>query len=79
MVVINHDANFSTNVFAILQHMNQQQKQVFGLTLWSIWKHRNNKVMNNITQSICEWEDSLLTSWMSAQTMHIHAPRQSNT
>ena len=45
-----------TNVFAILQHLDQQQKQVFSVTLWSIWKHRNNKVWNNLTetaQSIC--------------------------
>ncbi|KEH15732.1 hypothetical protein MTR_0607s0040, partial [Medicago truncatula] len=42
---------FSTNVFAILQHLDQQQKQIFSVTLWSIWKHRNNKVENNITET----------------------------
>ena len=45
------NANFPTNVFAILQHLDQQQKQVFGVTLWSIWKHRNNKVWNNVTET----------------------------
>jgi len=47
MVASNHAASFPTNMLAILQHLDQQQQQqqqVFGVTLWSIWKHRNNKV-----------------------------------
>lgn len=43
MTVFDLDASFSTNVFVILQHLDQQ-KQVFGVTLWSIWKHRNDMV-----------------------------------
>jgi hypothetical protein len=69
MVVFDIDASFSINVFAILQHLDQQQKQVFSVTLWSIWKHRNNKVWNNVTdttQTICARAESLLTSWRNA-------------
>lgn len=36
MVVFDPTASFPTNVFAILQHLDQQQKQVFGVTLWYI-------------------------------------------
>jgi len=81
MAVIDHDVSFLINVFIILQHLNQRQKQVFGVTLWSIWKHRNNKVWNNIinwTQSICERVGSLLTNWTNAQTICNNASRQSN-
>ena len=56
VVVFDIDASFPTNVFAILQHLDQQQKHVFSVTLWSIWKHRNNKSWNNVTetaQAIC--------------------------
>jgi hypothetical protein len=57
MVVFDYVASFPTNVFVISQHLDQQQKQVFGVTLWSIWKHRNNKVWNNVietAQVICD-------------------------
>jgi len=37
MTAFDTNASFPTNVFAILQHMDQQQKQVFSVTLWSIW------------------------------------------
>jgi len=78
MDVFDIDASFSTNVFAILQHLDQQQKQVFSLTLWSIWKHRNNKVWNNVTettQAICARARSLLTSWRNAQSIRHHVPQ----
>jgi len=82
MTVFDPDASFQTNVFAILQHLDQQQKQVFGVTLWSIWKHGNNKVWNNATettQAICDDAGSLLTSWKNAQTIRHLTPRHSIT
>jgi len=33
MAVFDIDTSFPTNVFAILQHLDQQQKQVFSVTL----------------------------------------------
>jgi hypothetical protein len=52
MVVFYIDASFPTNMFAILQHLHQQQNQVFSMTLWSIWKHLNNKAWNNVTETV---------------------------
>ena len=37
MTAFDTNASFPTNVFAILQPLDQQQKQVFSVTLWSIW------------------------------------------
>jgi len=77
-VIFDHAANFLTNVYAILQHMDQRQKQFFGVTIWSIWKHRNNKVWNNITelvQTICERAGSFLTRWINAQHTWNHTNR----
>ena len=65
MVVFDPGVSFPMNVFAILQHLDQHQKQVFGVALWSIWKHMNNKVWNNViesAQSICERANSLIAS-----------------
>jgi len=44
--VFDPHASFPTNVFVILQHLDQHHKQVFGVTLWSIWKQKNNMVWN---------------------------------
>jgi len=60
----------------------QQQKQVFGVTLWSICSHRNNKVGNNVTETtqvICDYVGSLLTIWKNAQNIRHHIPRHSIT
>jgi len=77
MAAFDTNANFPTNVFAILQHLDQQQKQVFSVTLWSIRKHRNNKVWNNFTeiaQAICDHAGSLLTSWRNTQIIRHPIP-----
>jgi len=82
MAVFDIDASFPTNVFAILQHLDQQQKKVFSVTLWSIWKHRNNKVWNNVTetaQAICARAGFLITSWKNAQTIRHHIPQHPAT
>jgi len=62
----------STNVFSILQKFDGQQKQMFGVLLWRIWKHRNNKVWNNVTetnQHICERAEFFMSSWGNAQEL----------
>jgi ribonuclease HI len=82
MAVFDINVSFPTNVFAILQHLDQQQKQIFSVTLWSIWKHRNNKVWNNITETteaICARASSLLTSWRNAQNIRHPTPQSPNT
>ena len=82
MTVFYIDASFPTNVLAILQHLDQQQKKVFSVTLWSIWKHRNNKVWNNVTktaQAICARVGSLLTSWRNAQSIRHPIPQHPAT
>jgi hypothetical protein len=82
MVAFDPAASFPTSGFAIFQHLDQQQQQIFGVTLWSIWKHRNNKVWNNVietAQTICERAGSLLTSWMNVQTIRNHTYRHSTT
>jgi len=82
MAAIDINASFPKNVFAILEHLDQQQKQVFGVTLWSIWKHRNNKVWNNVTetaQAICDRASSLLTSWKNAPIIRHPIPQHPST
>ncbi|XP_039685651.1 uncharacterized protein [Medicago truncatula] len=58
------------------------KSKFFSVTLWSIWKHRNNKVLNNITdtaQDICARAGSLLTSWRNAQNIWHPSPQNPST
>ena len=52
MAIFDFDKSFLTNVFSILQHLNQHQKKIFVVTLYSISKYRNNEILNNIIESI---------------------------
>jgi len=82
MAAFDTNASFPTNVFSILQDLDQQQKYIFGVTLWSIWKHQNNKVWNNVTetaQAICDRAGSLLISWRNARIIRHPIPQHSIT
>jgi len=46
--------------------LDNQQQQRFGVMLWSIWKHGNNKVWNNVVetiQQIVDQAETFLNSW----------------
>lgn len=39
-------------IFTLLKHLDIPQQQLFAVILWSLWKHRNNKVWNNVTERL---------------------------
>jgi len=41
--------SFPAIIFDLLHHLDVQQKQLFWVTLWSLWNHKNNKVWNDTT------------------------------
>ncbi|GAU43413.1 hypothetical protein TSUD_398900, partial [Trifolium subterraneum] len=60
----------------ILQSLNKEQQEIFSVLLWSIWKRRNAKVWDNITESntnVYERAQHLLTSWKHAQQTRSYA------
>lgn len=45
-------------VFCIMQNFSAEQIGIFAITLWSIWKQRNNNIWNNDSESravVCDW------------------------
>jgi len=57
-------------IFSLVQQLDITQQQIFSVTLWSIWKHRNNKVWKNIVetnQHIGDRAVAFLNSWKNAQ------------
>ncbi|GAU46456.1 hypothetical protein TSUD_402230 [Trifolium subterraneum] len=48
---LNINNNISDNLFSILQRLDKEEQELFGVMVWSIWKRRNNQVWDNITDS----------------------------
>jgi hypothetical protein len=38
-------------LFALLQHYNSENSQRFTVTLWSLWKHRNLKLWQDVNET----------------------------
>jgi ribonuclease HI len=72
----NNNNNIIENIFSILHRLDKAQQEFFSVLVWSIWKCRNNKVWENVTdtaQTVCERARHLITSWRSAQNFQSHA------
>ncbi|XP_058752178.1 uncharacterized protein LOC131625327 [Vicia villosa] len=66
---------FASVIFSFLQVSNQDHKAIFSVTLWSIWKGRNNQVWNQVEESptlICQRDNQLLTDWKEAQKYRLN-------
>jgi len=65
-----HNNNTTANIiFALLQDLPQDQTQIFCTILWSLWKSRNMRVWQNITetcQTVVERARHLLFGWRVA-------------
>ena len=69
--LLRQDANLLfTLKFHCLRRLDKSQHPIFSALMWSIRKHKNNKVWNDITktcQSVCDRASTLFTSWTNAQ------------
>ncbi|KAK2365042.1 hypothetical protein QL285_089842 [Trifolium repens] len=66
----NSDNDVNTVIFNILQHLSKDDAALFGCTLWSIWKQRNNQIWNNITDAqsfVFSRAVSLLQDWRAVR------------
>jgi hypothetical protein len=68
-------------LFALLQHFNPESSQRFTATLWSLWKHRNLKLWEDINETEAQVIDRafhLIEDWNSANSK-THSQTQSST
>ncbi|XP_024628858.1 uncharacterized protein [Medicago truncatula] len=66
----NDDSNIGT-VFALLDMLTTKQRVVFAATVWSLWKHRNLKVWEDVTEVAAVVVDRarvMITEWQIANT-----------
>ena len=58
-------------IFALLVDLPTTQKQIFATTVWSLWKHRNLKVWEDVTEVAAVVVDRarvLITDWQIANS-----------
>ncbi|XP_024632220.1 uncharacterized protein [Medicago truncatula] len=68
--VINQGQDSAGNIFNMLQVLNAGDAALFCCTLWSIWKQRNNKVWNELTDAqrfVFDRAKTLLDDWKTAK------------
>jgi hypothetical protein len=46
---LQHYAGVSELIFACLQQLNDNESALMACIIWSIWKQRNNRIWNNVT------------------------------
>jgi hypothetical protein len=58
-------------IFTLLAELPAAHKQIFGATVWSLWKHRNLKVWENVSESAAVVVDRarvLISEWQIANS-----------
>jgi len=70
-------------IFHLLQHLSPNHQKRFAALCWSLWKHRNLKVWEDIDESCATIVDrarTLIEDWEDANSVHqsmlLHANRQ---
>lgn len=64
-------------IFLLLDTLSAEQNQRLAATLWSLWKHRNLKVWDDVTEvsaTVVERAKNLVDDWHLANTSSIVAP-----
>jgi hypothetical protein len=68
----NNTGSVAECIFALLQHYNADNSQRFTVTLWSLWKHRNLKLWQDVDESATQVIDRvhhLIEDWQSANSV----------
>jgi len=62
---LNNPDDITHSNFGILHKLDKSQHLIFSALIWSMWKHRNNKVWNDTTETfqfVCDRASALLDS-----------------
>jgi len=72
---ISQGLNSSAAMFHMLQVLSAKESAIFATILWSIWKQRNNKVWNDVTdvqRFVLERATSLLYEWNATRNARLN-------
>jgi len=54
MTTIHGNISAEATIFSILQTLHTELQQKFAAVLWSLWKHRNNKLWHNENEAAAQ-------------------------
>jgi hypothetical protein len=71
------NTSLATNViFSLLEHLSSELSQRLSTVIWSIWKHRNLRVWDDVTETnatVVERARNMVADWQLANTPDVLA------
>ncbi|PNX93528.1 pentatricopeptide repeat-containing protein, partial [Trifolium pratense] len=67
---VNSSNTVAETIFMLLQNLEEQNSARLAVIMWSIWKHRNMKLWNRVTETkeqVLNRADHLLEDWRAAK------------
>lgn len=76
MTEIQQSISAEAAIFSLLQTLHNELQQRFAAVLWSLWKHRNNKLWQNENETAAQVifrAQNLMEGWVSVNTTSTHS------
>jgi len=73
---LSHTASAPDAIFSLLENLSTELSQRLSTVLWSLWKHRNIRVWENVTETsvvVVERARNMVTDWQLANTPDVRA------
>ncbi|KAK2427871.1 hypothetical protein QL285_026426 [Trifolium repens] len=76
---LQHYAGVSELIFACLQQLNDNESALMACIIWSIWKQRNNRIWNNVTDmqsAVFSRAVTNLNDWHAVHIIRVEASKK---
>jgi hypothetical protein len=79
---LSHNASATEAIFSLFENLSAELSQRLSTLIWSLWKHRNLRVWDNVTETsavVVERARNMVTDWQLANAPAIlasHSPSQ---
>ena len=73
---LSHTASATDAIFSLLENLSVELSQRLSTVMWSLWKHRNIRVWDNVTETsavVVDRARNMVTDWQLANTLDVRA------
>ena len=73
---LSHTASVTDAIFSLLENLSAELSQCLSTVVWSLWKHYNIRVWDNVTKTsvvVVERARNMVTDWQLANALDVLA------